>query len=42
MGDFMRMKYENPEMKQSDIANQLGYSSSTLKCYQNVINILSP
>ena len=27
---FMRMKYENPKLKQSEIANQLGYSSSTL------------
>ena len=31
MADFMRMKYENPNMKQSAIANQLDYSTSTLQ-----------
>ena len=31
MADFMRMKYENPKLKQSEIANQLGYSTSTLQ-----------
>ena len=30
MADFMRMKHENPKMKQSEIANELGYSTSTL------------
>ena len=30
MADFMRVKNENPKMKQSKIANQLGYSTSTL------------
>ena len=30
MADFMRTKYENPKMKQSELANQLGLSSSTL------------
>ena len=35
MADFMRMKYENPKLKQSEIANQLGYSSSTLQRYRN-------
>ena len=30
MADFMRLKYEIPRMKQSEIANQLGKSSSTL------------
>ena len=38
MADFMRMKYESRETKQSDIANQLGYSTSTLQRYRNVIN----
>ena len=38
----MRVKYENPKMKQSEIANQLGLSSSTLQIYRNDINILSP
>ena len=38
----MRIKYENPKMKQSEIANQLGKSSSTLQRYRNDINMLSP
>ena len=42
MPDFMRMKYENPKMKQSEIANQLGHSTSTLQRYRNDINMLSP
>ena len=42
MADFMRVKYENPKMKQSEIANQLGMSSSTLQRYRNDTNMLSP
>ena len=42
MADFMRVKYENPKMKQSQIANQLGLSSSTLQRYRNDINMVSP
>ena len=42
MADFMRVKYENPKMKQLQIANQLGLSSSTLQRYRNDINMLSP
>ena len=42
MADFMRVKYENPRLKQSEIANQLGMSSSTVQRYQNYINMLSP
>ena len=42
MADFMRTKYENPKMKQSEIANQLGLSSSTLQRYRNDINMLLP
>ena len=42
MADFMKVKYENPRMKQSEIANQLGMSSSTIKRYRNDINMLSP
>ena len=34
MADFMRIKYENPKMKQSELANQLGKSSSTLQRYR--------
>ena len=42
MADFMKLKYENPRMKQSEIANQLGMSSSTVQRYRNEINMLSP
>ena len=42
MADFMRLKYENPKMKQSEIANQLSLSSSTLQRYRNDISMLSP
>ena len=42
MADFMRIKYENPNSKQSGIANQLSYSTSTLQRYRNDINMLSP
>ena len=38
----MRVKYENPRMKQSEISNQLGMSSSTVQRYRNDINMLSP
>ena len=42
MADFMRLKYENPKMKQSEIANHLRLSSSTIQRYRNDINMLSP
>ena len=42
MNDFLNIKYQNPKMKQSEIANQLDISSSTLKRYKNDINMLSP
>ena len=42
MADFMRVKYENPKMRQSQIANQIGLSTSTLQRYRNDINMLSP
>ena len=29
--DFMRLKYKNTRMQQSEMANQLGKSSSTLQ-----------
>ena len=41
MAKFMQKKFENPKMKQSEIADQLGHSSSTLKRYRNDINMLS-
>ena len=42
MNDFMHIKYQNPKMKQSDIANHLNMSSSTVQRYRNNINMLSP
>ena len=42
MNGFLNNKYQNPKMKQSEIANQLDLSSSTLKRYRNDINMLSP
>ena len=42
MADFMRVKYENPKMKQFQIANQIGLSTSTLQRCRNDINMLSP
>ena len=41
MADFMRINCENPKLKQSEIANQLGYSTSTLQRYRNDKNVLS-
>ena len=42
MNDFMHIKYQNPRLKQSEIANHLNMSSSTLQRYRNDINMLSP
>ena len=42
MAGFVLMKYENPKLKQSEIPNQLSYSSSTLQRYRNDLNLLSP
>ena len=42
IADFTRIKHENPKLKQSEIANPLGYSSSTSQRYRNDINMLSP
>ena len=42
MNDFMNIKYQNPKMKQSEIANNLNMSPSTLQRYRNDINMLSP
>ena len=42
MADVMRVKYENPKLKQSEIANKFSLSSSTLQRYRNKINMLSP
>ena len=42
MADFIRLKYENPRMKQTEIANHIGMSSSTVQRYRNDINMVSP
>ena len=42
MAHFMRMRYENPILKQSEIANRLGYSSSTSQFYRNNVDMISP
>ena len=42
MADFLRPKNENPKMKQSEIANQLSLSSSTIQRCRNDTNIISP
>ena len=42
MADFMMVKYENPTLKQSEIANQISYSTSTLQRHRNHRNIVSP
>ena len=42
MAGFMKVKYENPKLRQSELANQLGLSSSTLQRYRNDIIMLSP
>ena len=41
MAKFMQIKFENPKMKQSEKADQLGYSISALERYRNVLNKLS-
>ena len=38
----MRVNYENPKLKQSEIVNQVGCSTSTLQRYRNDIIMLSP
>ena len=42
MAAFMRLKCENPKMKQSQIANQTSLSTKTLQRYRNDINMFSP
>ena len=42
MNDFMKIKYLNPILKQSEIASQLNMSPSTIQRHRNVINMLSP
>ena len=38
----MCIKFENPKMKQSEIANKLGWSTSTLQRCRNDTKMLSP
>ena len=42
IADFMKLKYENLKMKQFEIANQLGLTSTTLQRYRNDVNMLPP
>ena len=42
MADFMKVKYENPKLKQTEIASQFGLSFSTLQRYRKDINMLLP
>ena len=42
MNDFLNIKYQNPKMKQSEKANQLDISSSTIQRHRNDIYMLSP
>ena len=42
MNDFMNIKYQNPKMRQSETANQLNMSTSTIQRQRNDINMLSP
>ena len=41
MNDFMNIKYQNPKLKQSEIANQLNMSTSTIQRQRNDVNMLS-
>ena len=42
MNDFMNIKYQNPKMKQSEIASQLKMSTSSIQRQRNNVNMLSP
>ena len=42
MAMFLQNKLENPALKKIEIANQLGYSRSTLQRFGNDIKVLSP
>ena len=42
MNDFMNIKYQNPKLKQSEIASQLNMSASTIQRHRKEINMLSP
>ena len=42
MNDFMNVKYQNPKLKQSEIASQLKVSTSSIQRQRNEINMNSP
>ena len=42
MNDFLNVKYQNPKLKQSEIASQLNMSPSTIQRHRNDLNMLSP
>ena len=42
MNDFMNVKYQNPRLKQSEIASQLNMSTSSIQRQRNDINMNSP
>ena len=42
MNDFMNVKYQNPKLKQSEIASQLKISTSSKQRQRNDINMNSP
>ena len=42
MNDFMNVKYQNPKMKQSEIATQLKISTSSIQRQRNEINMNFP
>ena len=42
MNDFMNAKYQNPKLRQSEIASQLKMSTSSIQRQRNEINMNSP
>ena len=42
MNDFMNIKYQNPKLKQAEIASQLSMSASSIQRQRNGINMISP
>ena len=42
MNDFMNVKYQNPKLKQSEIASQLKMSTSSIQRQRNDLNMDSP
>ena len=42
MNDFMNVKYQNPKLKQSEIASPLKVSTSSIQRQRNDINMNSP